>query len=197
MNDQFVDEDSRPADADAVPMTYVRLLLIDDHQMLTEAVAHCLCSSPDLWVAARCTTDDPNLAEVVTQVSPDVIALDVEQLGAAAGKTTAQLAEAAPAACIVALTGSRDPRKAVAAARAGVVAWVPKQGRLVDFVATVRAARSGHAVFPPDLLGAVLRDLRADARRYRGRVPSADRVFPRVPHQRRPVQPTSRTRHIH
>jgi two-component system nitrate/nitrite response regulator NarL len=179
-------------------VTYLRLLLIDDHQLLTEAVAHCLCQSADLWVAARCTTDDPNLTEVVAQVHPDVIALDVEQLGAEAGPTTARLAAAAPAACIVALTDSQDPRKAVAAARAGVVAWVPKQSHLVDFVATVRAARRGHAVFPPELLGAVLRDLRADAHRYRCRLPAQPHVPPRLVEQRRPVQPARRVhRHHH
>jgi NarL family two-component system response regulator LiaR len=179
-----------------VQVTYVRLLLIDDHQLLTEAVAHCLCASADLWVAARCTTDDPNLAEVVAQVHPDVIAVDVEQLGAEAGAATARLAAAAPAARIVALTDSRDPRKAVAAARAGVVAWVPKQSQLVDFVATVHAAHSGHAVFPPDLLGAVLRELRADAHRFPCRMSPARRVVPHVP-QRRPVQPALRARHEH
>ncbi len=175
-------------------MTYLRLLLIDDHQLLTEAVAHCLCASADLWVAARCTTDDPNLAEVVAQVHPDVIAVDVDQLGAAAGATTACLAAAAPSASIVVLTDCQDPRKAVAAARAGVVAWVPKQSHLVDFVATVRAARRGDAVFPPHLLGAVLRDLHAHARRYRCRVPPARRALPHLPQQRRPVQLTNRAR---
>ncbi|HEX3648996.1 MAG TPA: hypothetical protein VHV49_11245, partial [Pseudonocardiaceae bacterium] len=43
--------------------------------------------------------------------------------------------------------------------------WVPKQAPLADFVATVRAVWRGHAVFPPDVLGAVLRELSADARR--------------------------------
>ncbi|HJP79288.1 MAG TPA: response regulator [Pseudonocardiaceae bacterium] len=193
-----MDEDSEAIRDNSVRVTFLRLLLIDDHQLLTEAVAHCLCASNDLWVAARCTTDDPNLTEVVAQVHPDVIALDVEQLGAEAGPTTARLAAAAPAACIVALTDSQDPRKAVAAARAGVVAWVPKQGHLVDFVATVRAARRGHAVFPPDLLGAVLRDLRADAHRYRCRMPPPPHVAPRLAEQRRPVQPVRGThRHHH
>jgi len=164
-------------------VTYLRLLLIDDHQLLTEAMAQCLCAWADLWVAARCTTDDPNLAEVAARVDPDVIALDVEQLGTATAAITARLAAAAPAARIVALTGSRDPRQAVAAARAGVVAWVPKQAHLDDFVATVRAAGGGQAVFPPDLLGPVLRELRADARRGRARL----RVFPLLPQQRRPA----------
>ena len=173
-------------------MTYLRLLLIDDHQLLTEAMAYCLCASADMWVAARCTTEDPNLTEVAAQVRPDVIALDVEQLGPAAAATTAKLAAAAPAARIVALTACRDPRQAVAAARAGVVAWVPKQAHLADFVATVRAAHGGHAVFPPDLLEAVQRELHADAYRSRRRVRPAQDARPR---HRRPVQPAGPVRH--
>ena len=175
-------------------MTYLRLLLIDDHQMLTEAMAYCLCASADLWVAARCTTEDPNLAEVAAQVHPDVIALDIEQLGPAAATITARLAAAAPAARIVALTGSRDPRQVVAAARAGVVAWVSKQAHLADFVAAVRAVHGGHAVFPPDLLGAVLRELRADACRSRG---PARAVRDARPRHLRPGQPATCIRHQH
>jgi two-component system nitrate/nitrite response regulator NarL len=173
------------------------LLLIDDNRLLTEAVAGCLCGSADVWVAALCTTDDPNLAEVTTRVRPDVIALDVEPLGAAVGDTTAQLAAAAPTACIVVLTGSRDPLLAVAAARAGVMAWVPKQAHLADFVATVRAVGRGDAVFPPDLLGVVLRELSADARRAHVDAPPSDPVPPHPPDRHGSGPPADRAHHVH
>ena len=35
-------------------MTPIRLLLADDHLMITEALASRLSAAPDVWVARRC-----------------------------------------------------------------------------------------------------------------------------------------------
>jgi DNA-binding NarL/FixJ family response regulator len=61
--------------------------------LLTEAVAYCLCASADLWVAARCTTDDPNLSllSALNRVDQGEIVVD----------TIAPLARPTPAAAAV------------------------------------------------------------------------------------------------
>jgi len=53
--------------------------------MVTEALASRLSAAPDLWVAGCCTTDDPQLPEVVRWLRPDVILIEVEPLGFAVG----------------------------------------------------------------------------------------------------------------
>ena len=63
-------------------MSPLRLLLVDDHLMVTEALASRLSSAPDLWVAGRCTTAEPNLLDIVRGVRPDIITVEAEPLGA-------------------------------------------------------------------------------------------------------------------
>ncbi len=62
-------------------MDPVRILLVDDHLMVTEALASRLSAAMDLWVAGRCTAADPNLLDIVRGLRPDVITIEVEPLG--------------------------------------------------------------------------------------------------------------------
>src|ERR1700733_12540259 len=100
-------------------MSPTRLLLIDDHLMVTEALASQLSVSMDLWVAGRCTTDDPNLMEIIRGVRPDVITIEVAPLGDSLGDLLRQVAEARPEARVIVLSSSHDVRHAVEAVRAG------------------------------------------------------------------------------
>jgi two-component system, NarL family, response regulator LiaR len=145
----------------------VRVLLVDDHQMLTEALAAELSAAPGLWVVGRCTTVDPGLARLVAQLRPDVITIELQPVGSAMHSMLCRLTTAWPAAHIVVLTASSEPARAADAARAGVDAWVPKDCSTRQLVDIVRGVCQGHASYPPECLGVVLRELRADVQRAR------------------------------
>ncbi|HWE89970.1 MAG TPA: response regulator transcription factor [Pseudonocardiaceae bacterium] len=150
-------------------MIPVRVLLVDDHLMLTEALAARLSAVPDLWVVGRCDPDDPKLAETARRLRPDVVTVEVEAVGVAAGTLLERLATAVPAAQLVVLTAGHDVGHAVQAARAGAAAWVSKECGVEELVGVLRGVRQGHAWYPPQVLGVVLRELRDDARRARDR----------------------------
>ncbi len=52
----------------------VRVLLVDDHQMLTEALATRLSDTPDI-VVGHCAARDPHSEALVTVARPYVIAI--------------------------------------------------------------------------------------------------------------------------
>lgn len=145
------------------------MLLVDDHLMLTEALAARLSAVPDLLVVGRCEPDDPGLADTVRRMRPDVITVEVEAVGVAASALLDTLVTAVPKAQLVVLTAGQDIEHAVQAARAGAVAWVSKECGVDELVAVLRGVRKGHAWYPPAVLGPVLRELRADLRRARDR----------------------------
>lgn len=98
----------------------VRVLLVDDHQMLTEALAARLSTTPDIVVAGHCAARDPHPEVLVTAARPDVIAIEVT-LARDATPLLALFRTAWPPAHFVVLTASRDPEQAVETARAGAV----------------------------------------------------------------------------
>ncbi len=151
----------------------VRVLLVDDHQMLTEALAARLFTTPDIVVVGHCATRDshpgaPHPEALATVARPDVITIEVTLARDAAPLLTL-FRTAWPPAHFVVLTASRDPEQAVEAARAGAVGWVSKESSIDTLIYALRCASRGHACFPPEQLGRILRELRADVGRAQRR----------------------------
>lgn len=142
----------------------IRVLLIDDQQMLIEALAASLSSTHDIVVVGHCRTQDPRPEVLAALLRPDVITIEVAQAHDATTLLTL-LRAAWPPARIVVLTVSRDPEQTLDAARAGADGWVPKQSSLDVLAHALRCAGQGQSYFPPEQLGAVLRELRADVGR--------------------------------
>jgi len=163
----YRDEDAATVTAHRELMDPLRILLVDDHLMVTEALASRLSAALDLWVAGRCTTADPNLIDIVRGLRPDVITIEVEPLGAAAGQILHDVLAARPEAKVVVLSADHNIGHAVAAARAGVSAWVAKEQGAGELETVIRGVCQGYSWFPPDMLGAILRELRTDVSRAR------------------------------
>ncbi len=150
-------------DSDQVDV--LRLLIVDDHKLVTEALASRLSAAPDLWVAGCSSTDDPQLPEVVRWLRPDVVMIEVEPLGFAVAEVLQRLRAAWPAAQVVVVSADRDVAHAVDAARAGAAAWVSKEQGADQLEIVLRGVCRGYSWFPPEMLGQIMRELREDARR--------------------------------
>lgn len=142
----------------------IRVLLIDDHQMLTEALAVRLSTAPDMCVVGQCANDGADPAGLAAQLRPDVITVELAP-DCDAAAVFVQLRTAWPPARVVVLTASRDPQAALKAARAGADGWVFKESSVDSLVEVLRSVCRGHAHFPPEHLGLVLRELQEDVRR--------------------------------
>jgi NarL family two-component system response regulator LiaR len=164
-----------PTDRRVAP---VRVLLVDDQQMLIEALAARLSATPDIVVVGHCTTRDPHPDGLAALLRPDVITIEVAQAGDAA--TLLRLFRTAwPPARFVVLTASRDPDQPVEAARAGADGWVAKESSIDTLTDALRGASRGHAYFPPEQLGRVLGELRADVGRAQRREGPLEVLTPR------------------
>lgn len=146
-------------------MNPARVLLIDDHLMVTEALAARLSAAMDLWVAGRCAATDPNVLQLVQALRPDVITVEAAPFGDRIGDMVRKLAAAEPNARVLVLSSDHDVGHAVEAARAGAAAWVAKEQGTADLEGVLRGVIKGESWFPPHMLGEILRELRADARR--------------------------------
>jgi len=143
-------------------------MLVDDQQMLSEALAATLSTTSDIVVVGHCMTRDPRPDVLATLLRPDVITVEVAQAHDAATLLTL-FRTAWPPARVVVLTASRDPEQALDAARAGADGWVSKESSIDALTHALRCAGQGQAYFPPEQLGRVLQGLRADVGRAQHR----------------------------
>jgi DNA-binding NarL/FixJ family response regulator len=150
-------------------MSPVRVFLIDDHVLVREVLAARLSLAPDLWVVGSTSGTDPDLIAKLAQLRPNVVTVEVAQLGAGLAGLLEAIAATVPEVRVVALTESQDRNRAVDAARAGAIGWVPKQATIDRLIEVLRGAAEDRAYYPPEHLAAVLRGLRADVRTARDR----------------------------
>jgi DNA-binding NarL/FixJ family response regulator len=90
----------------------VRVLLVDDHEMLTEALTAQLSSTPDMWVVGRCPTTDPDSAGLATLLRPDAITIEITMARDAVA-LLGRFRAAWPPVHLVVLTESRSAAQAV------------------------------------------------------------------------------------
>ncbi|NMO92392.1 response regulator transcription factor [Actinomycetospora sp. TBRC 11914] len=157
----------------------LRILLLDDHQMLVEALAARLGTEPDLVVDTRGPSGLETVVAHAVRARPDVVVLEVSPLNDERRELILALRRRLPESHVIALSADEDPRTAGDVAVLGAEGWVSKEADVGELVAMVRAAARGHGWFPPEQLGAALERLRGEARRARRRTGPLDRLTDR------------------
>jgi DNA-binding NarL/FixJ family response regulator len=167
-------DDFGVAGAHREDMPMVRIFLVDDHEMLRDALAARLSLAPGVCVVGGAAAGDPQLLPRLAGLRPDVVTVEIGHCGSDPRVLLDRLAAEFPGLSVVALTDRRETALAVAAAKAGVLAWVPKDSTIDHLVDVLRGAGLGQASYPPAHLGEVLRALREDFRRARDRTGPLD-----------------------
>ena len=130
-----------------------RIVLVDDHPLFREGVAHILNSEPDLQVVAEGDSAE-DAVTLLAKHQPDLCLLDLDMPGGGLS-VVARATEVAPTTRLVVLTASSDEENAIAAFRAGVRGYILKGVSSRELVSILRTIRSGKGYVPPSL-GAVL-----------------------------------------
>src|SRR3954447_1271269 len=135
-----------------------RVLLVDDHALFVEALAARLCREPDLE-GLPVAHDERSAYAMLWTPAPAVVVLDVA-LGTDSGLDVLDRVTAEhPGVRVVMLTGSTSPELVVESVRRGASAWLPKTCGGDQLVSVIRGVARGESWIPPELLGAVLRQL--------------------------------------
>ncbi|MFD8494521.1 response regulator transcription factor [Amycolatopsis sp. NPDC059657] len=138
----------------------IRVVLVEDHDMVAEAIGLALERS-GMEIVARARSIATALTETA-RCRPDVVVLDRRLPDGDAVGAIADL-EAAGSRVLV-LTGEATAAVAARVAEAGGAGLVLKSSRLDELESAVRRVAAGEVVFAPSLLGGVLDRLTGRAR---------------------------------
>jgi DNA-binding NarL/FixJ family response regulator len=133
----------------------IRVLLVDDHQMVTQSLRVVLELEPDIVVVA--TAGSMADAIVAAEVHrPDVILMDHHLPDGDGLTAAAHVVAKDPGTKIILLTGSDDPHAVSRAVAAGCVGYLDKVASIEDLAAAVRAAHAGRVVISAEQLAQLL-----------------------------------------
>jgi DNA-binding NarL/FixJ family response regulator len=133
----------------------IRVMLVDDHQMVSQSLRVVLEQEPDIEVVATAGSVTDAIAAASAH-QPDVILMDYYLPDGDGLTAAAQIAASDPRIKIILLTGSDDPHALGRAVEAGCLGYLDKVGSLEDLAPAVRAAAAGHVVISADHLGQLL-----------------------------------------
>lgn len=132
----------------------MRLVLVDDHEMVLHGLTAMLAHFPDVQIVGTATSQDEALA-VVRDSSPDVVLSDV-RLGRDSGvDLAAELARCSPDSKVVMLTVYDDEHYLFQALRAGARGYLLKRIDGRELVAHLQRVADGETVIDPALAGRV------------------------------------------
>lgn len=134
----------------------IRVLLVDDEQLIRDGFRRLLDLSPDLQVAGEAANGEAAL-EQLARLTVDVMLLDVRmpRMDGLALLDALRACETAPPSLV--LTTFDDPQLLLAAARRGAQGFLSKDVALEELVAAIKAIAAGATWFQPTLTSSLRR----------------------------------------
>jgi DNA-binding NarL/FixJ family response regulator len=139
----------------------IRVLLVDDHQLLTDSLARLLAAEPDIEIMGIGGTVAE--AKQLAQERMDVVLMDYRLPDGTGAEATRAIKARWPSARVVMLTAVQDDETVLESIQAGADGYLTKDRAVDDVVATVRSARAGETLLPRSVIIGIAQRV-ADAR---------------------------------
>lgn len=140
-------------------MNPIRVLLVDDHPMMREALRVVLEIEPAMQVVAE-AADGQQAIQYALALQPDVIVLDLYLPVKDGVEVIAEILTQQPQARILAITSSTSDERVVAAIQAGAIGYLLKDASREEFLRGVREVAAGNTFLPPDVAARLARGVR-------------------------------------
>ena len=138
-------------------MPEIRLLLVDDHEIVRSGLKMLLESQPDISIIGEAGSGMQAI-EIVNRLSPDVVVMDITLPDISGIETTKRIKRAHPEVAIIALTIHEDEQYFFEMLKAGAAGYVPKRAASEDLIQAVRSAFAGDIYLYPTLARALVSD---------------------------------------
>jgi DNA-binding NarL/FixJ family response regulator len=156
--------------AGATPARHpIRVLLVDDHRLIPESLAHILGREPDMRVVGIAGTVAETRQAVKEPV--DVVLMDYRLPDGTGVDAIGVIKSRWPKARIVMLTAVDDDEVVLESVQAGADGYLTKDRAVDDVVATVRAAHEGAPLLPRSVTVAIARRVAEARDRKNDRLP--------------------------
>jgi len=137
----------------------IRVMLVDDHQMVRSGLGTFLMIHDDLELVGE-ADDGEKALRVFEQAHPDVVLMDLKMPRMDGVEATRALMARHPDACVIALTSFRDEDLVHQALEAGAIGYLLKDVDADDLAEAIRAACRGEPTLAPEAAQALLRSTR-------------------------------------
>jgi two-component system, NarL family, response regulator DevR len=140
-------------------MPPLRVLLVDDHEVVRQGLASLLKATDDIVVAGEAGTVRDAIEEV-ERTRPDVVVMDVRLADGSGIEATREIRAHRPQIQVLMLTSFADDEALFASIMAGASGYVLKQVKSGELIRAIRAVGAGQSLLDPAVTKSVLDRLR-------------------------------------
>lgn len=130
-------------DAGVSPLEAIRILIVEDHQIVRHCLREILAREKDFVLVGE-ASDGAEAMELVEQLAPHIILLDLELPSLSGMEVLSSLAEIQSQCRAIMLSAHSDEELVRAALARGAKGYVTKAAQLSELVCGIRKVASGH-----------------------------------------------------
>ncbi|MFZ5816954.1 MAG: response regulator [Bacillota bacterium] len=140
----------------------IRIVIVDDHELLREGIKAMLSREPDLEVVGEAADGRTALIRC-RELKPDVVVLDLKLPDMDGVEVCRQVVQDLPATSVLMLTTFTDADLVLAAVKAGAKGYVVKDVLGMDLKRSIRGVARGEVAMDPKVVGHLIHHMRSPA----------------------------------
>jgi NarL family two-component system response regulator LiaR len=139
----------------------IRILLVDDHEMVRIGVSAYLQSQSDMEVIGEAVNGE-EAVKLALELRPDVILMDMVMPVMNGAEATEAIIRQWPEAKIMIVTSFLDDDKVYPALKAGAVSYILKTSKASRIADSIRETMNGTPVLEPEVMSKMMKQMRHD-----------------------------------
>ena len=140
----------------------IRILIVDDHDIVREGLAAIIATQPDLELAGE-ARDGEEAVRLVRELKPDVTLLDLMMPRKDGLEAIVEIRADNPEARILVLTGFADDERVLPAIRFGALGYLLKDTPRPELIQAIHDVANGQAHLPPAVALKLMKELNRPA----------------------------------
>jgi DNA-binding NarL/FixJ family response regulator len=136
----------------------IRVLIVDDHDVVRQGVRMYLALDPELEVAGEATNGEEAVS-LARQLKPDVVLMDLLMPVMDGVAATAAIRRELPDVEVLALTSVLEDQAIYRAMRAGAIGYMLKNTKAAELVQAIKAAAAGQVQLSPEAAARLMREV--------------------------------------
>lgn len=137
----------------------IRVLFVDDHEMVRIGVSAYLTAQPDMEVVGE-ADNGKTAIDLALSLRPDIILMDLVMKEMDGIEATRQIITAWPEAKVIIVTSFLDDEKVYPALEAGATSYMLKTSKASDIAEAVRSTFHGQSILEPEVTGKMMLKMR-------------------------------------
>ncbi|MBO8177894.1 MAG: response regulator transcription factor [Bacillus sp. (in: Bacteria)] len=142
----------------------IKVLFVDDHEMVRIGVSSYLSTQPDIEVIGE-AENGKEAVDLALQLRPDIILMDLVMKEMDGIEATKQIMNAWPDAKIIIVTSFLDDEKVYPALEAGATSYLLKTSKASEIADAIRKTYHGQTVLEPEVTDKVMAKMRRPSTR--------------------------------